>query len=155
MNKVFIAKAPGFMKRLLAEYPLKDFQAAGIVGNFGHESAGFTILHEIGQPPGRGGYGWGQWTGPRRRSFLHWCQTHYLDWRTDIANESYAIYELDGEYNYVIHALIHTTSVDEASDLFEKLYERAGVPALPSRRSWSHAALGAYTKSLAGTAPTS
>lgn len=146
MNATFAAKAPGFMSRLMKEYPLKDFQAAGIVGNFGYESAGFTILHEIGQPPGRGGYGWGQWTGPRRQAFLHWCLTHHLDWRSDIANESYAIFELDGEYHYVVNALMRTTSVDEASDLFEKLYERAGVPALPMRRSWSQAALSAFLK---------
>jgi hypothetical protein len=144
MNKTFLAKAPGFLDRLVKEYGLKDFQAAGIVGNFGHESAGFTILHEIGQPAGRGGYGWGQWTGPRRQSFLQWCMTHHLDWRGDAGNISYAIYELDGAYHSVVVALGRTHTVEEASDLFEQLYERAGVPALEARREWSRAALSAY-----------
>lgn len=145
MNATFKQKAPKFLAHLLSEYPgLKPFQAAGIVGNFGHESNGFTELHENGQPPGRGGYGWGQWTGPRRQSFLSWALTHHLDWRSDEANVTYAIYELDGPYNYVVRALMKTTSVDEASDLFERLFEKAGVPALESRREWSRAALTAY-----------
>ena len=32
----------------MRDFALKDFQAAGIVGNLGRESAGFTQLREIG-----------------------------------------------------------------------------------------------------------
>ena len=70
--------------------------------------------------------------------------THHLDWKSDEANISFLLYELDGPYAYVIRALSRTTSVDEASDVFEKLFEGAGVPALEKRRVWSQAALG-YT----------
>lgn len=145
MNETFRAKAPKLVALLMKEYGLKNFQAAGIVGNAGYESAGFTTLREIGQPPGRGGYGWFQWTGPRRQNFLNWCLSHHLDWKSDEANVSFLVYELDGPYSYVIRALAKTTSVDEASDVFEKLFEGAGVPALEKRRVWSQAALGLAT----------
>lgn len=141
MNGLFKAKAPQLLQLLMKEYGLKNFQAAGIVGNAGYESNGFTEFHELGQPAGRGGYGWFQWTGPRRQNFLHWCVTHHLDWRSDEANISFLLYELDGPYSYVIRALAKTTSVDEASDVFEKLFEGAGVPVLEKRRVWSRTAL--------------
>ena len=145
MNATFRSKAPRLFGVLMKEYGLKPFQTAGIVGNGGYESNGFTELHEAGQPPGRGGYGWFQWTGPRRQNFLNWCMSHHLDWKSDVANMSFLVYELDGPYHYVIRALAKTTSVDEASDVFEKLFEAAGVPALEKRRVWSQAALGLAT----------
>lgn len=59
----FEQKAPAVMSALMKRFALKDFQPAGVLGNLGHESGGFVYLHEIGQPAGVGGYGWGQWTG--------------------------------------------------------------------------------------------
>ena len=82
-RSLFISKAPGIMKTLMDEFSLKDFQAAGILGNIGTECNGFKNLREIGQPEGRGGYGWCQWTGPRRRAFLSWCEKNSFDWHSD------------------------------------------------------------------------
>jgi len=145
----FKAKAPAIMAELMKEFDLEDFQAAGIAGNGGHESLGFTVLHEIGQPPGKGGYGWFQWSGSRRQSFLWWCQTHHLDWHSDEANISYLIHDLSGPYRRAITALRHCATVQEASDSFERIYEAAGVPALESRREWALIALDAYRSSKA------
>jgi hypothetical protein len=148
-DALFKDKACKTVRALMERFNLKDFQAAGAVGNLGHESAGFTFLHEIGQPPGRGGYGWGQWTGPRRHSFLWWCETHHLDWRSDDANLTFLIHELEGAYRDAAQALAHCDSLDAATKAFEEKYERAGVPALPSRVRWAHQALDAYRDSRA------
>ena len=130
---------PSFAKR----FNLKDFQAAGVWGNIGHESAGCTQLREIGQPPGRGGYGWLQWTGPRARSYLSWCAAHHLDWRSDAANYGYLIEETATQYAYVIAHLHETTTLDQAVEVWERLDERAGVVAMDSRNAWGKIALQA------------
>jgi len=69
----FQAKAPGILTRLRADFDLSDIQAAAIVGNLGHESNGFTAFQERHPRSGRGGWGWAQWTGPRRRAFEAYC----------------------------------------------------------------------------------
>jgi len=67
---LFKALAPRMMRDLMRDFsPLRDYQAAGIVGNGGGESGGFTQLQELRPISGRGGYGYFQWTGPRRRVF--------------------------------------------------------------------------------------
>lgn len=71
---------------LCEDYGLTKEQAAGIVGNLGFESGGFQHLHEIGQPEGLGGYGWGQWTAVRRETFLAFCKQAGLPWQSDEAN---------------------------------------------------------------------
>lgn len=67
----FVEMAPGIMKQLRVDFPeLTDMHAAAILGNIGHECAGFTQMQE-GAPigGGRGGWGWCQWTGTRRDQF--------------------------------------------------------------------------------------
>ena len=140
---VFRAKAPEVIAWLMRDFGLTDFQAAGIVGNTGRECLGFTELREIGQPPGRGGYGWQMWTGPRRRQFLNWCHAQKLDWRSDLANYGYLKSELKGDYAYVIAHLQETETLEEATEVFEKYYERAGVPAMKDRIEWAILALAA------------
>ena len=144
---VFVSKAPGLMKRLIERYEVVDFQAAGAAGNLGHESNGFTQLHELGQPAGRGGYGWAQWTGPRRKTFFDWCHTHNLDWTSDEGNISYLLHELDGD-SKIIAALLKTKNLEEATISFERNFERAGVVNMASRNKWAQIALDAYRGGL-------
>jgi hypothetical protein len=61
----FRAKAPVIMQKLVGELGLRDEQAAGVLGNIGHECMGFQSLQEV-KPirGGEGGWGWCQWTGP-------------------------------------------------------------------------------------------
>ena len=132
-----------YTPQLERRFGLKDFQAAGIWGNIGHESLGTTELREVGQPPGRGGYGWLQWTGPRARAYLNWCGAHKLDWRSDAANFGYLVEELSHEYAYVITHLKETTSMAQAVEVFEQLDERAGVVAMGSRINWGQIAMHA------------
>ena len=84
----FRAKAPGIMAKLLSDFPIEKLAAAAIVGNLGHESAGLATLQEI-KPTvagSRGGYGWAQWTGPRRRAFEAYCKRNGKDPASDDAN---------------------------------------------------------------------
>ena len=142
-HDVFKAKAPQVIAWLVRDFGLKDFQAAGIVGNTGRECLGFTVLREIGQPPGRGGYGWQQWTGPRRVLFLNWCAAHKLDWRSDAANYGYLKHELQTSYAYVLTHLREAEDLEEATEVFERYYERAGVPAMSDRIEWAKIAMSA------------
>ena len=142
-NNLFMQKAPRLMRTLMHNFGLTDFQAAGVLGNLGTECMGFQRLHEIGQPDGKGGYGWFQWTGPRRKSFFAWCQKHKLKWTSDEANEGYLLYELTTSYKSVIEHLKKTKTLNDATLVFEKEYEGAGVPNLKDRLRWAQYAMNA------------
>jgi hypothetical protein len=141
---VFEQKAPAVMSALMKAFGLKDFQAAGPVGNLGRESGGFAELHEEGQAAGVGGYGWGQWTGPRRVNFLNWCKAKNLNWQSDEANQGYLIHDLSTSYKSVVTKLLHCTTLAQAVEAFEKYYEVAGVVAMADRLAWGERALKAY-----------
>jgi len=132
------------MHRLIGDFDLNEIQAAGIVGNLGHECAGFHTLHEIGQPEGKGGYGWAQWTGDRRKSFLAWCDKRKLGWETDAANYGYLSSELHGTYARSISALEKAYTLEASVVAFERSYEGAGVPNYPSRNEWASIALDSF-----------
>lgn len=68
---LFRSKAPWIMALLMRDFPWDLDDAASALGNIGHECAGFTALQETKPtvPGSRGGFGWNQWTGPRRRNF--------------------------------------------------------------------------------------
>jgi hypothetical protein len=141
---LFTQKAPEIMRRLMEDFDLTDMHAAGILGNIGHECAGFRTLHEVGQPEGSGGYGWAQWTGPRRRTFFAWCDDHRLAWDTDDANYGFLKHELQTTERGAITAVVQTTTLEDAVHAFERQYERAGVPHYESRNRWAALALSAF-----------
>jgi Phage tail lysozyme len=105
-HTLFAQKAPAIIEQLMADFQLSDIQAAAILGNIGHECAGFHALHELGQPEGRGGYGWAQWTGPRREKFLAWCKQYRLDWQSEAANYGFLKHELETTEGAAIAALL-------------------------------------------------
>lgn len=129
--------------KLMKEFDWRDFQAAGCMGNLGHESGGLLQLREIGQPAGRGGYGWAQWTGPRARSFLHYCDVVKLQWKTTEANLGYLIHELNISYIHTVAAVAKTPNLVAATIAFERGYEAAGVVNMHSRIHWAEIALAA------------
>lgn len=110
--------------RLMSDCGLTPEQAAGIVGNLGFESGEFKSLHEIGQPEGLGGYGWAQWTGTRRVSFLDWCKAHNLDWRSDEANYGYLLAELNTTQAKSLAQVKKTTTTETAVFTFGYWFER-------------------------------
>jgi tail lysozyme len=149
----FKALAPKVMGWLMADFGLNDLQAAGVLGNLGHESAGFEILHEIGQPEGSGGYGWAQWTGPRRTAFFDWCNNKGLDWRSDDANYGFLRHELQTSERATIPALKGANTLSEAVRTFQEVFERPGIIRPEGRDEWAVKALAAFNASLGLVTP--
>lgn len=148
---LFEAKCLLYGPRLMKEFRLADFQAAGVFGNLGHESGGFRLLQEI-KPVvkgSRGGYGWAQWTGPRRRAYEAWCKAQKLDPKTDEANFGYLCVELRGPEAAAIAALRSARDLSHATDVFCRKFERPGIVNLPSRMVWAKKALPAIQKGVA------
>ncbi len=138
---LFEQKAPGIMTALMRDLAITDFQAAGILGNIGHECAGFTKLHQIGGSA----IGWVQWDGSRKSAYSAWCARQKLDWQSDEANYGYLVLELKSSEAESLAALKKTNSLEQATIVFEQKFERAGVPALASRVSFADRAMAAYT----------
>jgi len=146
-HRLFSQKAPTILERLMTDFELSDIQAAAILGNIGHECLGFHLLHELGQPEGKGGYGWAQWTGPRREKFFAWCKQNALDWQSENANYGFLKHELETTESGAIAALLKARTLAAAVQAFERNYERAGVTNYPDRTMWAEIALEAFRKS--------
>lgn len=102
---LFDKKTPGVIAKLMDAFRLTELQAAAILGNIGHECAGFTQLQEREPRGGRGGYGWAQWTGPRRRAFEYYCQQKGVTPESDEANYGFLQQELSTSERGAISAL--------------------------------------------------
>ncbi len=148
------------MKLLVGDYQLSAEQAAGIVGNFMWESGGENLPPDVNQgvspgPPAfSGGYGWAQWTGGRQRSFIDFAieqgfMASESEHATDAANYAYLKKELaDPYYKDVMTSVKATSSPEDASDAWERTFERAGVSALSERASRARKAFDEYSTSV-------
>ncbi|MBB2701463.1 UNVERIFIED_ORG: hypothetical protein GGI66_006183 [Rhizobium esperanzae] len=142
--QLFIEKVPGIMDSLKRDFDFSTVQAAAILGNLGHECNGFRTMQETHPVSGRGGYGWSQWTGPRRRAFEAWCDDHGLDINSDAANYSFLKHELLTTHDNARRALLRETDLVRAVRVFERKFLVAGVPHYPSRERYAEIALQAY-----------
>lgn len=142
----FSAKAPWIMALLMRDFPLGLEDAAAIVGNLGHESGGFESLQEIKPtvPGSRGGYGWAQWTGPRRREYEAYCARNGLDPAGDKANYGFLFVELRGTEKRAIPAVKAAVGLEAKVKAFELAFERAGAKHYASRNRWARKALDAW-----------
>jgi len=111
-------------------------QAAGFVGNLDHETLGFKFMQEI-KPTvkgSKGGYGFAQWTGSRRKAFEDWAQKNNAPINSYEANFGYLIHEIrntsEGRF---MKNLEETTTAKEAARVVSELYLRPGKPDLKSR----------------------
>jgi len=143
---LFRSKAPWIMALLMRDFQLQLDDAAAIVGNLGHESGGFASLQEVKPtvPSSRGGFGWAQWTGPRRRSYEAYCSRGGLDRTTDKANYGFLFAELKGPYRKAIDKLVAAKGLNAKVKAFELAYEQAGVKSYASRNQWAAIALDAW-----------
>ncbi|SFZ85985.1 hypothetical protein SAMN02983003_3157 [Devosia enhydra] len=141
-TETFTRKAPGICDRLLGDFPIRPDDAFAIVGNAGHESLGFTALQEITPvvKGSRGGWGWMQWTGPRRREFEAYCKRNKLDPSSDQANYSWLFIELNSTEKRAIGATVAASGLEEKVVAFEKSFLRAGIKHYPSRQNWARIA---------------
>jgi hypothetical protein len=143
---LFTDKAPWIMNLLRADFDLTVEEAAAILGNIGHESGGFKYFQEIKPvvPGSRGGFGWCQWTGPRRVAFEGYCKRNKLDPFSDKANYGFLLVELRGTEKAAIPALKKAKGLERKVAAFEAKFERAGVVNMPSRMRYANQALAAW-----------
>lgn len=144
-GKTFAEKSPKVIENLMKDFKLTKEQAAGVVGNLGHESAGFKTLQEVNPVGGgKGGYGWAQWTGPRRKQFFDWAEKNHLDVNSDEANYGFLKHELSTSEKGAIDAVKKTNNAKDATVAFEGSFERAGVKSYASREKYTNQSLQAY-----------
>lgn len=136
---VFTDKAKVYVPRLMKDLTIKDFHSEGIFGNIGGETGGFAALQEK-KPTvagSKGGYGWLQWTGPRRRKFTMWCNAQKLDPASDEANYQYLVKETLTDEAHSLAQLKKTTTLEAATETFMLQNLRPGIPNLKGRIDWA------------------
>lgn len=145
-----MANTKDIATRLLSDiqrdYGLSAPQAAGVVGNFMHESGGFNSLQEISPlvPGSRGGYGYAQWTGPRRREFEDYVARNNLDPTSYEANYGFLQHELanDPYERRQFDTVRNAQTAEEAARLISQNYLRPGIPHMDSRINYANQVLG-------------
>jgi hypothetical protein len=158
-TQTFLAKAPRIMANLIADFGLKDFQAAGILGNIGEECDGFREMQEKKPivPGSRGGLGWVQWTGSRRVAFESFCTTTGQSPFSDAANYGYLKEELSDPRGQAMSltAVQKTASISKAVRIFEATFERAkaGLEHFDRRDEWADLALRSFRSSADSRVP--
>lgn len=128
--------------RFMADLGLKSHHVAGIFGNFAVESDQFRALQEY-KPVvagSRGGWGWAQWTGPRRRQFEAWADANGLKRDDSEAFYGFAVHELRTTEKAALTALKRATTVEAAAEAFMRGYERPGVPHVQKRKLFAREA---------------
>ncbi len=148
MATAFRTLAPRIMRDLIAEsrFGLSRDDAAAIVGNLAHETLGFTKMQEMAPAVkgSRGGYGWAQWTGPRRVAFEAWCDARGLVYDSYEANYSFLYRELATDHAKAIAAVKAAGALKGKVVAFEKAYEGAGVKSYSSRLKYARDAVAAF-----------
>lgn len=133
--------------RLMADLQ-RDFgfsreQAAGVVGNLAHETGNFQHMQEIAPvvPGSRGGYGFAQWTGPRRRAFEAWAAQNGLDPTSYEANYGFLRHEMTNTpESAVVDRVRGQDDVAGATQAFSEQFLRPGVVNMGSREGYAQQA---------------
>jgi hypothetical protein len=144
LSASFNEVGPKLVADLKRDFGLTDVQAASVVGNLAHESAGFGTMQEVKPlvPGSRGGFGYAQWTGPRRVAFEGWARSNGLDPTSYDANYGFLRHELanTGE-GKVLADLRAAQDPQTATRIFSDQFLRPGVPGMGSRQQWTQRAL--------------
>jgi hypothetical protein len=123
MASAFDNLAPRVIADLIRDLKLTPEQAAGICGNIGAES-GFRAVQEARPISGRGGYGWIQWTGPRRVSFEDWARSKGFALDSYEANYGFLVRELQTTHAASLTKLRLTKTAKAAAETFGYWFER-------------------------------
>jgi hypothetical protein len=149
---IFEDKVRKYNERMKKDLQLNDVHTCGIWGNMYTETGGFKHLQEL-KPVvkgSRGGYGWMQWTGPRRKKYEAWAQARGLNVADDETNYLYFVQETLTDEWKSLAQLRKTTTLDASTETFAKLNLRPGVLNLKHRLEGSRKAADAL-KSNMGT----
>lgn len=154
-EQTFRSKSSRVIAMLLGDFPIRNQDGFAILGNLGHESLGFTKLQEMAPTVkgSRGGFGWPQWTGPRRRAYEAYCVRNKLDPASDKANYAYLFLELKGSEARAINALLDVDGLPTKVEAFERSFLRAGIKHYPSRLQWAWIAENEWSRSGQAPAP--
>ncbi|MBW3099237.1 phage tail tip lysozyme [Pseudohoeflea coraliihabitans] len=141
--------ADRLMDDLQRDFGLSPAQAAGIVGNLAHESAGFKSLQEKGYQRygknARGGYGYAQWTGPRRTAFENWARANKLDPRSYAANYGFLSYELtQTPEKRALDKVKAAQTPEQAAQIFSDTFLRPGEPHMGRRTALASDVFNAF-----------
>jgi hypothetical protein len=132
-------------QRLQKDFGLSPAAAAGFAGNLAHESGNFKTLQEINPTVAgsRGGFGWAQWTGPRRRQFESWAAQNGLNPSSPEANYGFLKNELQGSEGGVLAKLKGINDPAKAAQIVSQNYLRPGIPHMDSRIKYANQIAGA------------
>ena len=118
---------------------------AGILGNFMRESKMNPAVEEIGN---KIGYGIAQWSFTRRTDLEKWTKENNFLVSSLEGQLNFSIYEMQkmkfGKYSYAQFKKLK--DVREATEVFEKHFERAGVVALDERIKYAQETYNQYSK---------
>jgi Phage tail lysozyme len=151
----FSTTAASVIPRLSQDLGITPQQAAGIVGQLGHESEGLKAINERRPtvPGSRGGFGWAQWTGPRRVAFERWAKGKGLSVTDPEANYGFLLHELkETPEGRVLARLRQAPDAITAGRVFTKGFLRPGVVNQASRDAWTNRALETLGGGGGGTA---
>lgn len=140
----FVTLAPQIMARLATNFDsLSDVHLAAILGNLGHECAGFTKMHEVGVDAGSGGLGWAQWTASRRKIFEQVLHDRHAREDDFEANYAMLLGELTSTHKKAIERLLETNDIPSGVKAFEEIFEvaRADAKHYESRERYAQIAL--------------
>lgn len=136
--------------------PLHAIQ--GFVGALAMESGGFNTLQEISPavPRSAGGYGYAQWTGPRRKAFERYAKSAGLETDSYEANYGYIVQELNGVGGHdgkIAKKLAKAKDAHQAERITTTTYLRPGVRNPKARKQWTDSVVADYTPVPPGNIP--
>jgi len=131
-------------RQLQIDFQLTPQQAAGIVGNLWHESAGMNSnVNEFGSDPSQPtygqpnktlfGYGWAQWTGERKTAYISFCEANQLEVSSPAANYAFLKHELLTTESVSLSKVREASTVDEAARNYMLYNERPTMPVYDKR----------------------
>lgn len=133
-QSIFRQFAPMIACDLMRELSISKMDADAINGNAGHESAGFSQLRQIG---GGDGIGICQWSGARHYAYVNFCKGIGQTPLSIQAGVRFLIHELKTTEADALKAVKAAANLYAKTVAFERVFERAGVPALVSRYQWA------------------
>jgi hypothetical protein len=134
-----VQRGAAIRDKLATDLNLTPAQASGIVGNLQAESGLKAVQERNPIGGGRGGFGWAQWTGPRRREFEAYAKEQHLDPKSDEANYGFLLKELKSPEYAAMLAKLRAQQGSQAAQtsaaIVEHDYERPAVSNAGTRMS--------------------
>lgn len=126
------------VKDLQDDFGMPEHIAIGVVGQLAGETGGFSQLQELNPTVkgSRGGGGYAQWTGPRRRQFEEFAGKR--DPRSYADNYAFFKHELaNTPEGNVLKSLRGARTAEEAGRIFTDGFLRPGVKNYAGRDAWT------------------